>query len=730
MRLLYLLLLFTSVLFGAKPASAQQVIASELPKQFTDSNAKYCEWEGLGLNNIPSYLCTCSNLDAAKTTQTNALWNSGSLGINLSGNGLNKLGLWDGGMARTSHIEFTGRIMVMDSPSTLSAHTTAVAGNLMAAGINPNAIGMSSQAQLKNWNFTNDNAEIIAAAPDLFVSNHSYATTAAWTNIGGNWYWYGDTTLHPTRDWKFGYYDNRSRIWDSVMHANPYYLMVKASGNNRGNGIAPGAPHFYWNGSAWALSTTVRDSVGPFDCIPTFGNAKNIICVGAIPVYPNGLVGNINTLDFSSWGPTDDGRIKPDLVGSSGNIISVGSATDSAYAGLGGTSIAAPNITGSLLLLQQYNHQLKGRYMFNATLKALAIHSARRCAVTAMGPDYACGWGIPNFRLAAQTMRDSIRNSIQEVSLLNQDSFETFVYLLPSDTLKCTLVWTDPKGITAAPAYNDTTLKLVNDLDMRVFNLAGSVVAMPFVLNPANPALPATSGDNFRDNVEQIMQTNLPSAWYKVKVKHKGTLQNGSSQRFSLVISGSNTLTALPVTYASLGARQISANEIELNWQTVQEINNKGFEIYHGNTPNNMESIGALAGNGNSNKIHTYKYIFTNHTGFEGTQYFKIKQMDRDGKYSYSTIVSVVPTEPFTIQSVIPNPFENQCIIRYQSPQSAAKLSLYDSQGTLALNLELPADENASIPINTAGMAKGIYLLVLENLASGEKLHLKLIKSE
>jgi len=158
MRLLYLLLLFTSVLFVAKPASAQQVIARELPKQFTDSNAKYCEWEGLGLNNIPSYLCTCSNLDAAKTTQTNALWTSGSLGINLSGNGLNKLGLWDGGMARTSHIEFTGRIMVMDSPSTLSAHTTAVAGNLMAAGINPNAIGMSSQTQLKNWNFTNDNA--------------------------------------------------------------------------------------------------------------------------------------------------------------------------------------------------------------------------------------------------------------------------------------------------------------------------------------------------------------------------------------------------------------------------------------------------------------------------------------------------------------------------------------------------------------------------------------------
>lgn len=703
------------------------IYPADLALQFTDSMGRYCEWESLGYRGIPNYLCTCSNLDAAKTTQTNALWPGGSLGLSLSGTGLNKLGLWDGGRARTSHIEFGSRVMVMDSLATLSGHSTAVAGNLIAAGINPAVRGMSYQTQLKNWNFTNDNAEIIAAAPDLFASNHSYATTAAFTNIGGNWYWYGDTSLHPTQDWKFGYYDNRSRIWDSVMHANPYYLMVKASGNDRGNAIAPGTPHYYWNGTAWALTTTTRDTVGPYDCISTFGNAKNIICVGAIPVMPNGFSGSVNTLSFSTWGPTDDGRIKPDLVGSSGSILSVGSASDSAYASLGGTSMAAPNITGSLLLLQQYWHQLKGRYALNSTVKALAIHSAKRCQANAWGPDYSCGWGVPNFSLAAETMRDSIKNSVQEINLLNLDSFETFVYLNPTDTLKSTLVWTDPKGITAAPVYNDPSLKLVNDLDMRVYTLSDSMVAMPFVLNPANPAMPATTGDNMRDNVEQIIKTALPSAWYKVKVKHKGALQFNQAQRFSLVISGSHTLSALPVKYAAMAANQISTTEIQVHWSTVQEINNQGFELYAGSGADQLLPIASLPGRGNSNKIQYYGWIHKNPRGFAGTQYYQIKQIDYDGKFSWSKLLSVTIENPLRIEQVVPNPF-NKEVVLYYSAAHAAVAKVYSATGKLLAQTQLEPHESGRQQLELGELLPGLYILVLQDLSTQQSVSFKLVK--
>jgi hypothetical protein len=707
--------------------SGQRVFNEKTPRYFTDSTGKYCEWDAWGYNNIPEYLCTCNNLDAAKTTQTNALWPSGSLGLNLSGAGLNKLGVWDGGRARTSHIEFGGRVIIMDSGGTLSAHTTAVVGNMIAAGLLPNARGMSFAAQLKNWNFTSDNAEIIAAAPDLFLSNHSYATTAAWTNISGQWYWYGDSSLHPTRDWKFGYYDNRSRIWDSVMYANPYYLMVKASGNDRGAGIAPGTPHYYWNGTAWALSTTTRDSVGPYDCISTFGNAKNILCVGAIPVQPNGPTGNINTLSFSTWGPTDDGRIKPDLVAASGNIISVGSASDSAYAGLGGTSIAAPNVTGSLLLLQQYNHQLKGSYLLNSTLKALAIHSARRCKLNLPGPDYECGWGIPDLSKAALCLKDSLKNRVVEINLQNQDSFQLFVYLNPTDTFKSTLVWTDPKGVTAAPIYNDTTLKLVNDLDMRLLTQNDSLVGMPFVLNPSNPALAATTGDNFRDNVEQIIKTNLSAGWYKVKVKHKGILQNNIAQKFSLVISGGQTLLALPVTYLKFSAEQKNAQDIQLSWTTAQEINNKAFEIWHGTSIEMLRPIGTIAGKGNSNRLNAYAFSLQNRNGFIGTQYFQLRQIDFDGKANYSKTISLEPKFEVALFTIAPNPFNSEFTIYYSTSEKTI-VSLHKITGELILSEELIPMKNGSHQMNLKDLPAGVYFVNLQH--GSESYTRKLIKVE
>jgi hypothetical protein len=708
--------------------SGQRVFNENIPPYFSDSSGKYCAFDTWGYHNMPEYLCTCNNLDAAKTTQTHSLWPGGSLGLNLSGAGLNKLGIWDGGRARTSHIEFGNRIIIMDSGGSVSAHTTAVAGNMIAAGVNANVRGMSYATQLKNWNFTNDNAEIIAAAPDLFLSNHSYASTTAWTTIGGQLYWYGDSSLHPTKDWKFGYYDNRSRIWDSVMYVNPYYLMVKASGNDRGSGVAPGTTHFYWNGTAWALSNTTRDTVGPYDCISTFGNAKNILCVGAVGVYPNGMLGNIPTLNFSSWGPTDDGRIKPDLVAASGNILSVGSANDSAYAGLGGTSMSAPNFTGSLLLLQQFNHQLRGSYLYNSTLKALAIHSARRCKINLWGPDYECGWGIPDFAKAASFLRDSTKHKVVETTLQNLDSFEIFVYLNPSDTFKSTLVWTDPKGITAAPAYNDTTLKLVNDLDMRLLNLNDSIIARPFVLNPTQPALPATTGDNFRDNVEQIIQTNVASAWYKVKVKHKGTLQNNLAQKFSLVISGTQTLTALPVILLSFKGNQVFANQINLDWVTAKEVNNDYFEVYHGTQLNQLQAIGKVKGAGNSNTVNPYNYIYKSNTAIIGTQYFQLKQLDYDGKYTWSPIIAVEPNLAALSVEIVPNPFEEEITVFLTSGQPKTQLSLLKLTGEIILIHELENLGQSGFNLNLSFLESGMYLLVLKNTISGEQLTKKIVK--
>ena len=702
----------------------------KIPLLFQNGEGKECSFDGYGLNGIPEFLCTCNNLDAARTIGTQQLWSGGSLGLNLSGVGLNKLALWDGGSARTTHIEYSGRITVIDTPSAVSGHTTAVVGNLIASGINSNVKGMSYQTQLRNWNFTNDNAEIIGAGPDLFLSNHSYASTTAWQYIGSNLYWYGDSTINMYRDWKFGYYDNRSRIWDSVMVQNPYYLMVKAAGNDRGSGVAPGTTHYYWNGTAWALSNTTRDTVGPYDCVSTFGCGKNLLTIGAIQVMPNGYQGpsSIGMLSFSSWGPTDDGRIKPDLVAASGSILSTGTANDSSYASLGGTSIAAPNVTGSLLLLQQYFNQLKGRYMRNATLKALAIHTANRCKNNP-GPDYECGWGLPNMPKSIQCIQDSFHNTILEQQLNNNDSFLTDVYVSSGDTLRITLAWTDPKGITSAPAFNDTTRKLVNDLDLRLYNLSGNVIGLPFILNPANPSAAASTGDNNRDNIEQIYATSLNTGRYRVKVKHKGTLSTGS-QTFSMIIGGSPLYSVTtPVKWLSLSANAQNWDEVRINWALAQEVNNKEFIIEYSLDNALFNEAGRVPGAGNLGTISKYEFNHVLKGGLPEIIYYRIKQTDWDGKIAYSKTIHVHSDNNWRIVEVYPNPFSQILSIQLDSKSlSTNTVYLFDMLGQLMFEKEFLYTGNHSQTIDLSYLNRGSYILKIVEKERGYSYLRKVVK--
>lgn len=704
----------------------------QIPIQFSDGPLKDCSFDGFAFNGQPQFLCTCNNLDAAKTIGTQNLWLGGSLGLNLSGVGMNKLALWDGGSARQTHVEFGGRVVVIDTPSAVSGHTTAVVGNLMAAGLNPNVKGMSYQTQLRNWNFTNDNAEIIAAAPSLFLSNHSYVSVCGWTYIGSNLYWYGDSSLNMYRDYKYGFYNDRTRIWDSVMYQNPYYLMVKAAGNDRGLGVAPGSTHYYWNGSAWALTNTTRDSVGPYDCISTFGCAKNILTVGAINVMPNGYTGSsaVAVLSYSAWGPTDDGRIKPDLVAASGSILSTGTANDSAYSSLGGTSIASPNVTGSLLLLQEYFYQLKGRYMRNATLKGLAIHSADRCK-NSPGPDYECGWGVPNMTRAAMCLKDSIRNTVLENSLANNDSFAIRVLIATGDSLRLTLAWTDPKGITTLPLYNDTTPKLVNDLDLRVLDSNLNIVAMPFVLNPASPASPATTGDNRRDNIEQIYSTSLSSGKYWVKVKHKGQLQNQNAQSYSLIISGAPLYAAtLPVTWVSLNAKQESWNEASIYFTVSREMNNHHFEIEFSEDGTVFSEVGSIYKvAGNSNKINVYRFLHRLNHGFQNTSFYRIKQVDYDGNIAYSKVFELKASADWSYYLITPNPFTEQITVSmFSKNNSENTFKVYNMFGECVHNEKRNVFGLNAIMLNLFSLPNGMYILEITESNSTNKVYQTIVK--
>ena len=531
---------------------------------------------------IPIYITTLDNIISAATIRTNLLWPGGSTGLSLNGSSTSvkgKIAIWDEAKPLPTHVELTGRVTQKDNASSVSDHSTHVAGTMIASGVNPLAKGMSfGQQQLLAYDWNNDNSEMLAAASQLLVSNHSYGVVAGWSynSDNGHWEFYGDPG--DTADYKFGYYDPDSQMWDSIAYNAPNYLIMKAAGNNRGEtGPAVGQAYYRYNSSGIMAYAGLRpsgiSSNDAYDCIATSAGAKNILTVGAVNPIPGGYSSTSDVVmsDFSSWGPTDDGRIKPDVVANGVNVLSCIGTSNTAYDTYSGTSMATPSVTGSLLLLQEYYAKLhSGSFMRSATLKGLAIHTADEAGI-ADGPDYTFGWGLVDMQKAASVITSDTSKkrdqAIYENTLTNStaDTYTLHVVASGNGSLTATICWTDPPGsVSTTNLLNNTSKKLINDLDIRITD--GSSTWYPYVLDPTHPWNAATTGDDAINNVEKIVIKNVtPGKTYTITVSHKGTLARGS-QAYSLLVSGiggSSYCTSAPTSSTGTRIDKVSFGDIQ-----------------------------------------------------------------------------------------------------------------------------------------------------------------------
>ncbi|WP_419802593.1 S8 family serine peptidase [Mucilaginibacter sp.] len=542
-----------------------------------EKDGKIISLQGTDALGFPIYLQTENNIIAAATTQTTALYNGGSLGLNLSGSGTTlagKLGIWDGGKIYPNHQEFAGKkVIMLDADTIISDHATHVAGTMIAKGVYAPARGMSFGASgLIAYNFDNDASEMAANAASLLVSNHSYGIVCGWSYntsvLPNRWEWYG--LPGDTEDYKFGYYSSYAQNFDQIAYNAPYYLMVVAAGNNRGE-TGPAVGETYYGYQSRTDHTFVNKGARPaaissndgYEVLEAPALAKNVLAVGAVNPLPFGpvVVSDVAVAYFSSIGPTDDGRIKPDICGDGVNVISAGTAAADAYVAMSGTSMATPNVSGSVFLLQEYFAQKNGgTFMRAATLKGLVCHTAFDAGNS--GPDYAYGWGLLNAAKAAQAITENGTKSMISENSLAQGQTQTLnVVASGSGPLVATISWTDPAGTPGTVGVvDDPTIKLVNDLDVRVSQ--GNTVFRPYILDPANPAAAATTGDNIRDNIEQVYIANaVPGKSYTISINHKGTLKNGP-QAYSLIVTGVGGQTYCSSAAASAAASKITGVQL------------------------------------------------------------------------------------------------------------------------------------------------------------------------
>ena len=442
------------------------------------------------------------NAGSAQTSSTNELYSGGSLGLDLDGSGITA-GVWDFDIIRTTHQELIGRITLGQSLSGPDNHSTHVAGTIGASGVNPNAKGMAPNVDLLSYSFQDgDLGEMTQeAANGLLVSNHSYGLNPA-----------------AIPQSAFGAYIPSAVNMDNLLYNAPFYSVQFAAGNSRNQGFNSGD-----NG---------------FDLLTGSSLAKNVIVVANVNEVSNYTGPNSVSMSFSSsWGPTDDGRIKPDISTKGTNVFSPVATADNGYANLSGTSMASPGVTGSLALIQELNNEMNGSFLRAATLKAIMVNSARE-AGNSPGPDYRFGWGLMNTEGMARTiMNDEFTSLVEENVLQNNANYTKPVQAVGSNTpLKVTIAWQDLPG--PVQGFNDednSSSRLVNDLDVRVTDNNGNMF-QPWTLNNIVPSLPANTGDNNTDNVEQIVIDNAVGD-YTIEVTHKGTLQD-APQNYSIAVTG------------------------------------------------------------------------------------------------------------------------------------------------------------------------------------------------
>ena len=442
---------------------------------------------------------------------------------NLDGTNVD-VGIWDGG-AVFGHNDFGTRLTISEAVA-LSDHATHVAGTMAGDGTSSAANGGTAN----QWRGVATNADVFSLTylgGDLEPEEHEDEIQNNGIDLSQNSWGLSLGTNSSTH----GNYTSRASKYDGVV-TGFYGRMIPiifAAGNNQ---------------------TRVTDGFGTVigygSITPPGGTGKNVLTVGAINCDDNSMT------NFSSWGPTDDGRLKPDVVapggetGANGVISTIPQNNDddrfnnatgafgsdglddfffpysNSNAGAGepevagttpapqgsweGTSMAAPVVSGVVaLMLQEYRRTNFGSDASNeaplpSTFKAVLTHTATDLGNP--GPDYQFGYGL----IDAQAAVDVIRDELVLQNVIGQGEEQIYSCTVPAEqpVFHVTVAWDDPAAVALAAST------LVNDIDLTLESPSG-VISNPWTLNPASPNLNAVTGTDNVNNVEQVL-VNTPEA--------------------------------------------------------------------------------------------------------------------------------------------------------------------------------------------------------------------------
>jgi len=415
------------------------------------------------------------NTEGRSSHRANVL-NSSILGVGygLTGKGV-KLGLWDGDV--DSHRDFSNRVTRREFEMHTTDHGTHTAGTIGSAGIlDPKARGMAPDINIYAWNFNTQSNGLNEAQERLYsLENDGIEITS------NSWGYNISSCPNPYA------YNSSDRNEDLVASWYPYFLYVFSAGN--------------------------AQDVCPTGYNTTSKNLKNSLIVAAID--------RVDDMSwFSSFGPSKDGRLIPNITGDGVGVYST--FLDNTYGFMNGTSMATPGVAGTMALVyERYKDTHGGDRPVSSFMRALACNTAYDLGNP--GPDYKYGYGAINGLRAVEVME---KNNYFVGSVSQSNTYSKDI-VIPAGAvaLKVMLAWTDVAGTPGAAKI------LVNDLNLKVID-RGNVV-LPWILNPANPSANAVRGIDNMNNLEQVTISQPIPGTYTVSVD--GALIPSGVQEFAVV---------------------------------------------------------------------------------------------------------------------------------------------------------------------------------------------------
>lgn len=432
------------------------------------------------------------------------------------------------------HVDFVNRLINF-GPASYIYHGTHVNGIVGGGGIvgeQYTGYAPKSTIIVEALSRIIDNAPTYVADFDMVVTNNSYGTVVGLCEY-------------------MGYYDLQSRLLDLMAIDLPHLQNVFAAGND---------------GELSCLNYPASFRT----VLSGYQSAKNVLSIGA--TNRSGVV-----TSFSSRGPVQDGRTKPELMAD--GFFTISTTPDDSYGPQQGTSMASPAVAGGLALLyEKYRLQNSGADPKNGLMKALICNGATDLGNA--GPDFTYGFGGMNLLRSV----DMLVNNRFYISSMSNGGNNPHVINVPANTaqLKVMLYWNDP----AASVFGSQAL--VNDLDLEI---SAPISALPYKLDtlPANVNNVATSSADHINNIEQIVVNNPSNTSYTVNVK--GNAVALGPQEYFLVYDFVPVETK--ITYP-LGNETLVPGETEtIQWESYGDPANSFLIEYSTNNGTSWTTIDA-----------------------------------------------------------------------------------------------------------------------------------------